>query len=866
MPPEPADRTVGTPDDLLLGRVAFEKGLIDGAQLEEALRRQVQARARGEEAFLGEILVRGGWVKADELPRLLAEQRRRAEGIPDLSRYAIRERLGEGATAVVYRAWDRQLGRAVALKLLRETVDPHARERFRREAQAAAGLAHPNVVAVHDAGEAEGRLYLVLELVEGRPLGELLREVRPLAETVRLLEKASLGVAAAHAKGVVHRDLKPQNILVSTAGEPKVGDFGLAHLEGSGSELTKTGTTLGTPLYMSPEQVEGRTKDLSARTDVYALGAILYEILTGRPPHAGETTMEIYGKIVREEPAPPRGLNPKAPRDLETVCRKALEKDPARRYADAGGFAEELRRHREGEPILARPPGPLVRAFGWTRRHRRAAALGAAALVVLAAAATGLAVRRIAASRALARHLDLGRRAATREEVLGHYREALLLDPSNVEAKRALAATYCEAFEAAERAGERGAVELNFELARFFDDGTLAPRLVKRGRLTVRTHPPGAEILSGGRLLGVSPIEDVLVPAGLVALRARKPPYPEAAQEVPVEWGTRQEVGFNLYRVGEAAMAAVFEEAKTPHKRVILRGEPGTNLDAPAVFRHGGRWLMLYVAERGTVHETMLAECSDLVVWTPRGRALGPSGEGWDRTVAVGTPSLQDPSWEGPHGLATHEGKYWMSYFGAREHRSEKGTGIGMAWTRDPSNPGGWTRLAENPVLHPGQPGAARWENRSLLKNFVMRDPEERLGFPFLMYYEGEEETGVRRIGLAVSRDLVRWERRGEALFNHGGGLSGRPQVVRIGDLWTMFYFGAFWKPDGFDTFACSYDLAHWTTAREDQFLLRPTESWDRKFAHKPWMLKHEGVVYHFYCAEGSQGRVIALATSRPLR
>jgi len=302
-----------------------------------------------------------------------------AEAVPQLARYEVRERLGQGGTAVVYRAWDRELKRTVALKVLSEGMgfSEIARQRFRREAQTAASLAHPNVVTVYDAGEEAGRLYLVMELVEGQPF----RTAGDLRPRVALLEKAARGVAAAHEGGVVHRDLKPGNILVTASGEPKVGDFGLAHLAGSAAGLTRTGAVLGTPLYMAPEQVEGRSEDITPRTDVYALGAILYEILTGRPPHVGESAMEIYGKIVGHEAAPPRKLDPRAPPDLETVALKALAKDPARRYPDAGAFAGDLRRFLSGEPVEARPESLTQRLFRRVRKNRLPTGLAAAAIV-----------------------------------------------------------------------------------------------------------------------------------------------------------------------------------------------------------------------------------------------------------------------------------------------------------------------------------------------------------------------------------------------------------------------------------------------------------------------------------------------------
>jgi serine/threonine-protein kinase len=317
--------------------------------------------------------------------------------VPNIPRYEILGRLGEGATAVVYRALDRELHRYVALKVQRQLVAPDevASQRFRREAQAAAGIPHPNVVMVHDAGEDHGRLYLVMELVDGRPLSELLKERRQtLKDLLRILEKAARGVAAAHEKGIVHRDLKPSNILVSDRGESKVADFGLAHLLDSTARLTKTGSSLGTPLYMSPEQVEGRAKDISPRTDVYSLGAILYEIVTGHVPHEGETMMEIYGRIVHDDPKRPSTWDSSIPQDLQTVTLKALEKDPQRRYGSAREFADDLARWLSGEPVLARPHGRTYRLYRAARKSRvaRAAAL-LLGVALLASAAVGVAVR-----------------------------------------------------------------------------------------------------------------------------------------------------------------------------------------------------------------------------------------------------------------------------------------------------------------------------------------------------------------------------------------------------------------------------------------------------------------------------------------
>lgn len=322
------------------------------------------------------------------------ERARPGPGRPPLvpSRYEILEPLGQGASSVVYRARDRDLGRDVAVKALKEVFLGHdaARERFVREAQALARMDHPNVVRVYDAGwETEGA-WLVLELVEGEPLSTLLeREPPGSRRALELLEKAARGVRHAHERGIVHRDLKPQNILVTPAGEPKVGDFGLAHLSEQSGALTRTGTAVGTPLYMAPEQVEGRAEAISPRTDVYALGTILYQILTGRLPYEGGTPAEVYAKILREDIAAPRRLRRGIPPELDAVAQKALEREPSRRYADAGEFADDLRRALDGGPVAARPLSPLARLSRRLRRHRRALVLGAIAV----AAATAFGVR-----------------------------------------------------------------------------------------------------------------------------------------------------------------------------------------------------------------------------------------------------------------------------------------------------------------------------------------------------------------------------------------------------------------------------------------------------------------------------------------
>jgi len=308
-----------------------------------------------------------------------------------LDRYEIVGTLGEGAMAVVYLARDRELGREVALKCLRPSVEVNERlrERFVREAQAVAKLSHPNVVTVHDVGAADGRLYMVMEKIAGGSLEKAMAGARTeLPRFLRILAKAARGVGAAHRGGIVHRDLKPGNIMLAPDDEPKVVDFGLAHFADARTRLTRTGVTLGTPLYMAPEQVAGR--DVSARTDVYALGAILYEMLTGSVPHDGSTPVEVYHRIVDETPRPPRAMRADVPAELEAVALKALEKEPADRYASAGEFAEDIDRYLAGEPVVARPPGTLRRLRRGLARRMNIVVPAAAVLAAVAIGAWAL--------------------------------------------------------------------------------------------------------------------------------------------------------------------------------------------------------------------------------------------------------------------------------------------------------------------------------------------------------------------------------------------------------------------------------------------------------------------------------------------
>jgi hypothetical protein len=305
---------------------------------------------------------------------------------------------------VVYRARQTALNRVVALKMIlyADHAGASGRQRFRTEAEAVARLQHPHIVQIHEVGEAHGLPYFSLEFCPGGSLADKLKEA-PLApaEAARLVEQLARAMEAAHQKGVVHRDLKPANVLLAEDGSPRISDFGLARLLDAAGH-TATGALLGTPSYMAPEQA-GQGKEVGPAADVYALGAILYECLTGRPPFKAATLHETLYQVLSAEPAPPTQLQAKMPRDLETICLKCLRKEPGRRYAGAAALADDLGRWREGRPIAARPAGPAERAWRWCRRNPAVAVLAAAVFVLLTTGTAIASTFAVQASQAAAR-------------------------------------------------------------------------------------------------------------------------------------------------------------------------------------------------------------------------------------------------------------------------------------------------------------------------------------------------------------------------------------------------------------------------------------------------------------------------------
>ncbi len=430
----PADRAVGTgpTPDLIAGICAeFEKAwragdsrplpdwlpadpaqaqavLIELVRVELHLRLAAGQPARAEEylARFPQLAAHPGWgnVCAGSQAPLLPPPEptvvqggqsawQAGTGLLPLAGYEVLEELGRGGMGVVYKARQAGTQRLVALKMILsgQQAGPEETRRLRGEAEAVARLRHPNIVQIYEVGDCQGQLFLALELVEGGTLARRLAgNPQPGRESASLVETLARAMHHAHCQGIVHRDLKPANVLLFAvqAGAPdsassvclerltcKITDFGLAKRLDQTSMHTQTGAVVGTPSYMAPEQASGKVKETGPATDVYALGAILYELLTGRPPFRGATILETLQQVVADEPVPPARLQPRLARDLETICLKCLAKEPARRYPSALALADDLRRFLTGEPILARPSGWLERTLKWTRRQPAQAGL-----------------------------------------------------------------------------------------------------------------------------------------------------------------------------------------------------------------------------------------------------------------------------------------------------------------------------------------------------------------------------------------------------------------------------------------------------------------------------------------------------------
>lgn len=334
-------------------------------------------------------------------------------------------------------------------------------------------------------------------------------------------------------------------------------------------------------------------------------------------------------------------------------------------------------------------------------------------------------------------------------------------------------------------------------------------------------------------------------------------------------------------QVPQERMQQVYEEVKTPYKYglIVVPEDATKKIDCPTVFRQGKKWYMSYIVFDGRGYETWLASSNDLLDWKTLGRILSfsdstdPIAIGWDGNQKSGYMALQDTKWGGSYKLKKYKRKYWLSYFGGKDRGYEAGPlAIGIANSSSATSIKEWKRTTV-PVLSASDKDVRWWENKKLFKSSVIWDKSKTTGYPFVMYYNANGDTSnntpkwrwFERIGMAVSNDMVNWKRFGtDPVMHHKIGITGDAVLQKMDDLWVMFYFGAFWegRKDAFNRFACSYDLVHWTDWNGAD-LINSTEIYDKRFAHKSFVVKHKGVVYHFYCAVNEKDqRGIAVATS----
>ncbi len=384
-----------------VGRVAVQRGFLSREQLEEAIRdlgdRAYQTMERGDEheplPELGEILIEKGFLSADAMEEIEKEIGLASMEAPTnkFGKYTLLHEIGRGGMSVVWEAFDNNLRRRVAVKFLtgyhagrvpgEAPQEDDTLLRFYREAQTAAQLHHSNIIQIFEVNVFEGRHYIAMEFIEGDTFEGLMEKGTWSQEKlIKSLIDVTRAVHFAHEKGILHRDVKPANIMVDRSGQPRVMDFGLARNVQEHKQLTLSGVAIGTPSYMSPEHAQGSKGQLDPRSDVYSLGAVLYEIITGMPPFTGSNPMEVMLAVVQEEPLAPRKIRPEIPRDLEAICLCSIRKDPDKRYSTADQFAEDLGRYLRGEPVHIRS---LFSGGEWGRKVGAIAGIVVLILVLL---------------------------------------------------------------------------------------------------------------------------------------------------------------------------------------------------------------------------------------------------------------------------------------------------------------------------------------------------------------------------------------------------------------------------------------------------------------------------------------------------
>tara|TARA_B100001059_G_scaffold97759_1_gene97166 strand:+ start:415 stop:1473 length:1059 start_codon:yes stop_codon:yes gene_type:complete len=320
--------------------------------------------------------------------------------------------------------------------------------------------------------------------------------------------------------------------------------------------------------------------------------------------------------------------------------------------------------------------------------------------------------------------------------------------------------------------------------------------------------------------------------------------------------------------VPQEEMERIFNEIKTPFKYGVVVQHPDSTkmVDSPTIFRENDIWYMTYIVFDGQGYETWLSQSDDLLNWETKGKILSFTENTWDANQKAGYVSLISTDWGGDYSVENYQDKYWMTYLGGNTRGYEKGTlKIGLANSSNLTEANEWNRNNSS-LLSPEDEDARWFEKKTIYKSLVIRDNSKHAGHPFVMYYNAKGDTAnYESIAMAVSDDMIEWKRYGEnPVITKGKGICGDAQIAKFGDIYIMFYFGAFWKPGAFERFACSYDLINWTDWNGED-LIASSQDYDKKYAHKPWVLKWNGIVYHFYNAVGDRGRVIALATSKDL-